>query len=619
MLLNLAQVTLTLAFASASAFVPTTRTNASTRMTRTNTDPTNCRPAAFFPKDVVVAHQNLPLLSIIQMTSSPAGVGPEDGEALQNLFSQKCDLDGLMSKDTLSSIPTIYELLEDGDLLAEEFDDIWNAAPKFPDFEAAGAGSGGDNMGREERIDVDSFIQIYRDIDDIFEEGGEEDDIMMTPAAAADNDNDTNQVDNNLPPELYLDELEEEGESDEQDPEVARDEQELEIAFQSICDDSNLVSFEALRGWSEIQGLMEDNMLGEDELEEMWERTAKSPGSTNLIDVEGFLSFNVALDDLFVFDDEQTDLEMEMDDDDLTPQDMKPPVQIPMFYADDLPPGVIFAELADENLLMGMGELKLWGDLQDMLVERDLLPIELQNIYDQIPKAPGTNDKINEEGFEQLYNTIESLFEEEEDPSILAKKDLVDFIAELGLDEDRLPCGLESSEREIQEILDIAAVLESGSSNLVISNGGDILPSDVVGEWQLLYTTSSTMKFNKGLSGLVPPNGKFGALKQKLTASKYLFDVEYTEKIEAGPASFEVKVTGDWELKNSVSLFTGLRSVALAVEPEKVSYGVTSQKADHWKSLGPLNLLDITYLDSDLRVMRGTTSTDSIFIFKKVQ
>ena len=585
MLLKMVQAALALAFAS--AFVP-------------NTNPTSCRPAAFFQKDAVT--HRLPLMKI-QMTSSP-GVGPEDGEALQDLFSQKCDRDGLMSKDTLSSITTIYELLEDGDLLVEEFEDIWNAAPKLPDLEAV-------DMGREERIDVDSFIQIYRDIDDIFEEDAEEEN--MVPAG----DN-LDRVEN-LSPELLIDVPEEEGEVDEQDPGVARDEQELEIAFKTICDDSNLVSYEALRGWSEIQGLIDDNMLGGDEVEEMWERTAKSPGSTDLIDVEGFLSFNVALDDLFVFDDEEGDVDAGRDDE--KPEDMSPPVQVPMFYSDDLPPGVIFAELADENLLMGMGELKQWGDLQDMLIEGELLPIELQNIYDQIPKAPGTNDKINEEGFEQLFNTIEGLFEEEEeevDPSVLAKQDLIDLIAQLGLDEDRLPCGLESSEREIQQILDIAAVLESGSSNLVISNGGDILPADVTGEWHLLYTTSSTMKFNKGLSGLVPPNGRFGALKQKLTASKYLFDVEYIEKIEAGPASFEVKVTGDWELKNSVSLFTGLRSVALAVEPDKVVYGVSSQKADHWKSLGPMNLLDITYLDSDLRVMRGTTSTDSIFIFKKV-
>merc|ERR1712150_322827 len=128
-----------------------------------------------------------------------------------------------------------------------------------------------------------------------------------------------------------------------------------------------------------------------------------------------------------------------------------------------------------------------------------------------------------------------------------------------------------------------------------------------------------TMKFNKGLSGLVPPGGKFGGLRQKLSATKFLSDVEYVEKIDAGPSSFEVRVTGDWELKNSVSLFTGAKSVALSIELEKVAYGVTTTKGDHWKSLGPMNLLSFSYLDEDIRIMRGTTSVDNIFIFKKVK
>ena len=67
-----------------------------------------------------------------------------------------------------------------------------------------------------------------------------------------------------------------------------------------------------------------------------------------------------------------------------------------------------------------------------------------------------------------------------------------------------------------------------------------------------------------------------------------------------------------------VSLFTGEQAIALKVEPNLVLYGITTQKADHWKSLGPMNLLDISYLDDDLRIMRGTTSSESIFIFKRM-
>jgi hypothetical protein len=97
-------------------------------------------------------------------------------------------------------------------------------------------------------------------------------------------------------------------------------------------------------------------------------------------------------------------------------------------------------------------------------------------------------------------------------------------------------------------------------------------------------------------------------------------DVKYLERIQVTPssASFDVKVNGDWGLRKSVSLFTGEPSTVLSVVPERVEYGPTSTRADHWKSLGPMNMLDLTYLDDDLRIMRGNTSTENIFIYKRI-
>ena len=379
-----------------------------------------------------------------------------------------------------------------------------------------------------------------------------------------------------------------------------------------------------LFNWSEVQELLEENMLDESEFNDIWTKGVKSSSESSELDFDGFVAFNNELDDLFVLDDDDDN------NDDTNSEINNKETQVEMFYGDDLPAGVIFSELADDDFLIGMDELKKWGDLQDMLSDGDLLPIELQNMFEQIPKASGTKDKLNEEGFESLFEAIDALFEEEEevdsasqnnDTEVLSsrnmKSELLEAISLFGRDQEKMACGLESTESEVDSILNIVAQLESQSSNMVLSSGGDIIPSEVAGDWELLYSTSSTLKFNKGLSGLVPPNGKFGGLKQNLKASKYLSDVEYIEQINAGPASFEVRITGDWELRNSVSLFTGSRSVALSVEPDKVTYGLTSQRADHWKSLGPMNLLDIAYLDSDLRIMRGTTSTDSIFIFKR--
>ncbi len=399
------------------------------------------------------------------------------------------------------------------------------------------------------------------------------------------------------------------------------DDQQLKLEFFSICNDKGFVSKDELKNWKDITELLNDNMLDEIEFDEIWTKVLKASKSSDQLDLDGFISFNMELDELFVFDDEEDNGSDEIND-----NDQGKPVE--MFYGDDLPAGVIFSELADDEFLIGMDELKRWGDLQDMLSSGDILSIELQNILEQIPKAPGTKDKLNEEGFENLYDAIDALFEDEEGMEVdnidnklstkNVKNQLLETISSFEDDDVKMPCGLESTENEVQEVLNIVAQLETQSSNLVISSGGDLIPTDVSGDWELLYTTSSTMKFNKGLSGLVPPNGRFGGLKQTLKASKYLADVEYIEHINAGPASFDVKVTGDWELRNSVSLFTGTRSVSLSVEPDKVNYGLTSQRADHWKSLGPMNLLDIAYLDDDLRIMRGTTSTESIFIFRRI-
>ena len=415
------------------------------------------------------------------------------------------------------------------------------------------------------------------------------------------------------------------------------DEKELEQAFKTICDDAGLVSKQALKNWNDVKEMIQDGELGEDEFDEMWEKTAKSPGSPELIDVDGFLSFNVALDFLFevIFD----------EDGGIGGAGSDAPVQIAMFYGEDLPPGVIFAEIADENVLVGMEDLRKWGDLQDMLKDGELLPLELQNIYEAIPKAEGSDDKLNEEGFTSLCETIDALFEDDDadddddddndnvedvanaepEPEVVAapranvtKDKLLSYFAELASDTDRLPCGLEGTETEVEVLLDLTNELDNEPTNKVRLEA-DIVGTDIAGDWKLLYTTSSTLKHNKSLTGLVPPNGQFAGLIQKLTASKYLADAEYIEQYIVGPVSFEVQVTGDWELRNNVSLFTGRKSVCLDVVPDRVNYGLNiSTKADHWKSLGPMNLLDVSYLDDNLRIMRGTTATECIFVFQKV-
>jgi hypothetical protein len=496
----------------------------------------------------------------------------------------------------------------DGDLLPQELTDVWDAASTT---------SSGD---KKEVIDFNSFLQVYNDIDDMFED--DDDDI--------DWDGDDDETTTTMMSK------------DEEDDDVAAMDSELVMAFESLSNDEGLVSRDSLRAWDEIANLFSEGLLGEDEFESLWNRISKSVGSKDSsIDSDGFLAFNMALDELFEFEEDDLDEEgNDIDDidsiiedtaDDDTPR--------PMVEEGDLPPGVLFANLAGKDQLVGMEELGLWVELQELLEEGDLLQSELQDVYDRLVS---TNGKLDEDAFLRLYDEIDSLFEEASDDEIeepdvgittatdplldqanKVKEDLLAFleIIQEG-DENMMPCGLDATESDQKQVLNIVKALEMQGSNMIKQKQGNVEVTDLAGSWKLVYSSSSAMKFNKGLSGLGGsfPNGKFASLKQKFSVTKVIQDMEYTERIEVTPssASFDVSVPGNWQLKKSMSLFTGEPSIVVQLEPERVNYGPTSMRADHWKSLGPMNMLDLTYLDENLRVMRGCTSSDTIFIWKRI-
>ena len=503
-----------------------------------------------------------------------------------------------------------FKILQaDGDVLPEELNDIWNSASKFPEVDTS----------KDARIDVDSFVQIYRDVDDLFEDDGEDNDNEIAGETSNDDNN------------TILDTSSATDDDDDDDDVI---EEELSVVYESICNDLGLVSKDSLKQWEEIQKLLVEGLLGEDEFDDLWEKTPKSPGTKDeFLDVEGFQSFNVALDGLFEFEDDDED----DDNDGFSDEEGTSAVEKrSMVVEGDMPPGVLFAELANKDYLVGMEELKLWVELQDMIDEGDLLPSELQEMYNKYVSTE-SNEKLTEEAFLKLYDEIDALFEGEDVASVdetvnvsgsqpqgdAVKKDLLAFldIIEDG-NEEMLPCGLDATEADQKQIVNIVNVLQQQPTNMIQQKQGNIGLSDVVGTWELIYCSSSAMKFNKGLSGLGGsfPNGRFAGFKQELKTTKFLNDMEYKERIEVNPssASFDVTVTGSWDLRTSVSLFTGQPLIVLNVEPERVNYGPTSTRADHWKSLGPLNMLDLSYLDEDLRIMRGCTSSDTLFIFKKV-
>jgi len=540
--------------------------------------------------------------------ASPSSTA-EDCQEARNLFAKYCDGDSLLAKKTLETMPPFAGMLADEDLLPEELNDIWEAATK--------------SSTDPSRVNADSFVQIYRDVDDLFEddeegdEGGDGDESSSssesleaeTPAAETKNDN-------------GLDE-------------------ELSKAYKSLCDDNGLISKSKMQKWEEIESLLEEGLLGEDEFEELWENSVDSESKS--IDANGFLTFNSGLDDLFVLEDDDEDGDVEDADVDVVSEEAPEPAPAPraMVIEGDMPPGVLFSQLADANYVVGMKELNLWAELKDLLDDEELSPSELQEMYDKYATSEG---KLTEDGFLQLYDDIDALFEEDDDddaeeavPSpppppqqqqsqdaamnARVKDDFLSFI-DIIVEDDDEPCGFGATESDQAQLLNILQVLEQQPSNVILQKDGNIELVDLAGNWELIYTSSSAMKFNKGLSGIGGsfPNGRFGGLRQELKCTKFLSDVEYKERIEVTPssASFDVTVSGIWDLRKSVSLFTGQTTVILNVEPDRVTYGPTSTRADHWKSLGPVNRLDLSYLDDNLRVMRGCTSSETLFIFKKV-
>jgi PAP_fibrillin len=505
----------------------------------------------------------------------------------------------------------IFYVQADGDLLPQELNDVWDAATTTSD----------DKL----RIDFDSFLQVYRDIDDMFEDDDDDEDDTKTSTFA-------------------VEERSEDDDGDDEEEEVEFTDtigmdSELVAAFESLANNDGLVSKDALKSWDEVTNLLDEGLLGRDEFESIWKKTPKSVGHQDeFLDSDGFLAFNVALDNLFDF--AEGNLEDE-EDVGVNNEEPTPVVSTPraMVEESDLPPGVLFANLADDNEMVGMEELALWVELREMLEEGDLLQSELQDMYDRLAPSKG---KLDEEAFLRLYNEIDNLFEEEGDDeggddesftnvktdSALdqAKKVKSDLCAFLEIiqegGDDVLPCGLDASESDQKQVVNIVKALEMQPSNMIKQKQGNIEMSDLTGNWELLYSSSSAMKFNKGLSGLGGsfPNGRFNNLKQKFTVTKVFQDMEYIERIEVNPssASFDVSVPGSWNLRKSVSLFSGESTIVVELQPERVNYGPTSMRADHWKSLGPMNMLDLTYLDENLRVMRGCTSADTLFIWKRI-
>jgi len=327
-------------------------------------------------------------------------------------------------------------------------------------------------------------------------------------------------------------------------------------------------------------------------------------------------------------------------------------------------PVLIFQQLVghdrDSPALVRVEELQRWDELQDLLADEDISQTELEDMVAEITKDKGTNnDKLDEASFVLLYKMIEDLFVYEnnedttdieiapvelagsgsEDQRSLPNKqgELLSFLTDIiPSGPNKLPCGIDCTDKEREIIAKMVSDLEGVSNNLVLKNNGKIAATDLIGDWDLLYTNSKAMIINKSLSGLVgspSQQAEFSGVRQRLTGSKFLGFVEYIETFNAGTEeSFDVKITGEWELKEDRNPRTGQPATAIKMDPDKIEYGsvygMTEQapvtqlggglsQGASWQSLGPIKLLDIIYLTADLQIARGNSNIQAIFVWKK--
>ena len=287
--------------------------------------------------------------------------------------------------------------------------------------------------------------------------------------------------------------------------------------------------------------------------------------------------------------------------------------------------------------MLSFDDLARLSYLKEYVDDGDLTLEEVKEIYGENCNSEGGLDK---QGFLKFQQMIEDLFEDEDDDEMggegmrAADRDeagsrsrelqaekrsqLLEAIKKLTAGD---PAGLNCDENADDDVLELANGLCEMPGNIVLSTRSRIDPDDITGDWELLFTNSGMFQFNQGLTGLATtmPQGKFNSLVQSLKSKSFAKDCDYKETIDvAGGQSIIANVDGDWDLKSTASLLTGEPTVIMSVEPNTVRYGPSTTKADHWKSVRSMNLLDMSYLDDKIRIMRGNTSVRTIFIFKKL-
>uniref|UniRef100_A0A7S1THC9 Plastid lipid-associated protein/fibrillin conserved domain-containing protein n=1 Tax=Compsopogon caeruleus TaxID=31354 RepID=A0A7S1THC9_9RHOD len=128
------------------------------------------------------------------------------------------------------------------------------------------------------------------------------------------------------------------------------------------------------------------------------------------------------------------------------------------------------------------------------------------------------------------------------------------------------------------------------------------------GLWRLDFTSSSTTRFAKGFSGIhaFVPKGRSEELTQQIDLD--FMELRMKEVVSfLGGSRLEVRARGSLSRKTQ-RMFTW--------DPETWEFGVMKNAASGNRTIRSFCVGEVTFLDSDLRIDRGTT--DQLYIWSRI-
>ncbi|CBJ30044.1 expressed unknown protein [Ectocarpus siliculosus] len=487
---------------------------------------------------------------------SGVAVGPGETEA--SFVELVGSSEGVLDLAGLLRWSELTELFEEGLLKQEEVEQMWEGLPKVANRVQA-AGEAGTEEGM--LINLSGFLEFDRQLSDLFEDEEE----SGTGAADQDQPPTATSTAASTPPATPAAATPVVAAAAPASPEAmdlagkeaVADEGTPEGQFLRLsANTEGVLTLDDLLGWTEVAELLEDDLMSREEVGSMFESLPKTKGRGS--------------------------------------STSSPAIDVKGF--------VEFARKLDET----------FEDFEE--------DGEETSSTDASARSDGTDASDGATANEQLPDmTASEAVVPKEGNAVEAKARLLSMCQR-----EMADCGMGCGEDKRAEMLEaMEALLATEEGNLVLGDDlGTGLINTLAGEWRLLYTSSNAMEYNQGLTGLANtiPNAKFQGLRQILHADGMVFDAEYEEELVTGGDSepLIITVTSDWEVKQTSSLVTGKSSVAISVAPKQIKYGFITVRSERWKTLRAMMLLDIAYLDANLRIMRGQTARQNFFVFVRV-